>query len=47
MLAGMRPSGTPQQLEKPSWLPMELLNSFKHAAAVARMVSASRNSAQR
>lgn len=47
MLAGMRPTGTAQQLEKRRRLAIELLKSGKHPAAVARAVSASRSSVQR
>lgn len=47
MLASMRPSGTPQQLEKRRRLAVKLLQAGKQAATVARAVSASRSSVQR
>lgn len=47
MLAGMRPSGTPQQLEKRRRLAIKMLQAGKPAATVARAVSASRSSVQR
>jgi transposase len=43
----MRPSGTPQQLEKRRRLAIQLLKAGKTPAAVARAVSASRSSVQR
>src|SRR5829696_7791182 len=47
MLAGMRPQGTAQQLEKRRRLAIEMLKAGKSAATVARAVSASRSSVQR
>ena len=47
MLAGMRPSATPQQLEKRRRLAITLLQAGKPAATVARAVSASPSSVQR
>lgn len=47
MLAGMRPPGTPHQLEKRRRLAITLLQSGKTPASVARAVSASRSSVQR
>lgn len=47
MLLGMRPSGTPQQLEKRRRRAITLLQAGKSPAAVARAVSASRSSVQR
>jgi transposase len=47
ILANMRPSGTPQQLEKRRRLAIEMLKAGKPAATVARAVSASRSSIQR
>lgn len=47
ILAGMRPIGTPQQLEKRRRLAIEMLKAGKPAATVARAVSASRSSVQR
>ena len=47
MLADMRPSGTPQQLEKRRRLAIQMLKAGKTPAAVARAVSASRSSVQR
>jgi transposase len=47
MLANMRPSGTPQQLEKRRRLAIDMLQAGKQAATVARAVSASRSSVQR
>ena len=46
-LTGMRPNGTPQQLEKRRRLAIEMLKAGKATAIVARAVSASRSSIQR